>query len=87
VGKASVRVDPKNIEAMQDWPFPNNLKILRIFLGLTGYYHKFVKNYGELVAPLTSLIKKKFLHLDSYNWSGLSNLEGEHVHHSSPDPS
>jgi hypothetical protein len=40
VGKDGVRVDPKRIEAMQDWPHPKTLKILRGFLGLTGYYRK-----------------------------------------------
>jgi hypothetical protein len=38
VGKDGVRVDPKKIEAMQDWPHPKTLKNLRGFLGLTGYY-------------------------------------------------
>jgi hypothetical protein len=38
IGKVSVRVDPKKIEAMQDWPHPRTLKILHGFLGLTGYY-------------------------------------------------
>jgi hypothetical protein len=54
VGKDGVRVDPKNIEAMQDWPHPKTLKSFRGFLGLTGYYHKFVKNYGKISAPLTA---------------------------------
>jgi hypothetical protein len=58
VDKDGVRVDPENIEAMQDWPHPKTLKSLRGFLGLTRYYHKFVKNYGKIVAPLTSLLKK-----------------------------
>jgi hypothetical protein len=57
VGKDDVRVDPKNIEAMQDWPNPKNLKILREFLGLTGYYRKFLKNYGKTAAPLIALLK------------------------------
>ena len=35
VGKAGVRVDPKKIEAMQDWPRPKTLKILHGFMGLT----------------------------------------------------
>jgi hypothetical protein len=41
---ARVVVDPKKIEAMQDWPHPKTLKILRGFMGLSGYYSKFVKN-------------------------------------------
>ena len=48
VGYDSVRVDPKKIQAMQEWPHPKTLKILRGFLGLTGYYRKFVCNYGKL---------------------------------------
>jgi hypothetical protein len=48
-GKSGIRVDPKKIEAMQDWPCPKTLKILCGFLGLTGYYHNFVKNYGKIV--------------------------------------
>jgi hypothetical protein len=60
VGKDGVRVDLKNIEAMQDWPHPKTLKILHGFLGLTGYYHKVVKNYGNL----TTLLKK-----NSFTWT------------------
>jgi hypothetical protein len=58
VGKAGVKVDPKNIEAMQDWPRPKILKILCRFMGLTCYYRTFVKNYGNIRAPLTALLKK-----------------------------
>jgi hypothetical protein len=64
VGKVGVRVDPKKIEAMQDWPRPKTLKILCGFLGLTGYYHKFVKNYGNIVVPLTALLKN-----NSFTWT------------------
>jgi hypothetical protein len=64
VGKDGVRVDPKKIEAMQDWPHPKTLKILSGFLGLTGYYRKFVKNYGKIAAPLTALLKK-----NSFTWT------------------
>jgi hypothetical protein len=64
VGKAGVRVDPKNIEAMKDWPHPNTLKILPRFLVLTGYYRNFVNNYGKIVAPLTALLKK-----NSFTWT------------------
>jgi hypothetical protein len=64
VGKAGVKVDLKKIEAMQYWPHPKNLKILHVFLGLTGYYIKFVKNYGKIVTPLTTLLKN-----NSFTWT------------------
>jgi hypothetical protein len=60
VGKADIRVDPKKIEDVKDLPHPKTLKILRGFLGLTGYYRKFVKNYGNISAPLTALLKKNY---------------------------
>ena len=57
-GKDGVRVDPKKIATMQEWPRPKTLKNLRGILGHNGYYRKFVKNYGEIAAPFTSLLNK-----------------------------
>jgi hypothetical protein len=64
VGKNDVRVDPKKIEAMQNWPHPKTLKILHGFLDLIGYYCKFVKNYRKIAALLTALLKK-----NSFTWT------------------
>ena len=64
VGKNGVRVDPKKIEAMQDWPHPKTLKRLRGFLGLTRYYRKFVKNYGKIATALTAFLKN-----NSFTWT------------------
>jgi hypothetical protein len=63
--ESGVRVDQGKIKAMVEWHFPTNIKALRWYLGLTGYYIKFIKGYGSIVAPLTSMLKKNAFHWDA----------------------
>jgi hypothetical protein len=64
VSHEGVKVEPNKIKAMMDWPIPKKLKNLRGFLGLTGYYRKFVRNYGRIETPLMTLTKK-----DAFSWT------------------
>lgn len=58
VSKDGVAADPSKIQAILYWPIPDNVKQLRGFLGLTGYYRKFVFNYGCIYQLLYQLTKK-----------------------------
>lgn len=53
-----VKVDKNKIFARISWPQPTNILELHGFLGLTGYYGKFVKNYNIIAQPLTNLLKR-----------------------------
>ncbi|CAB0037858.1 unnamed protein product [Trichogramma brassicae] len=58
VGNGEIRMDPENISAMKDFPAPTNAKKLKQFLGLAGYYRKFIKNYASIARPLRKFLKK-----------------------------
>ena len=59
-----IEPDHSKIIVMLEWPVPNNQRDLRGFLGLTGFYRKFIKGYAAIVAPLTSLLCK-----NNFSWT------------------
>ncbi|XP_026441777.1 uncharacterized protein LOC113340943 [Papaver somniferum] len=59
-----VCADPNKVTCMQNWPVPKNIKELRGFVGLTGYYKNFVQGYSLISKPLTNLLKN-----DSFLWT------------------
>jgi hypothetical protein len=64
VSHEGVKVDPQKIKAIREWPIPKTLNNIRGFLVLIGYYRKFVKNYGLIVAPIKMSLKN-----EDFSWT------------------
>ncbi|XP_073051286.1 uncharacterized protein [Primulina eburnea] len=65
ISKEGVSVDPKKVEAITSWPRPKTVAEIRSFLGLAGYYRKFVEGFSSIATPLTKLTQKN----SKFNWS------------------
>ena len=58
VSKAGVTVDPLKVKAVTDWPQPKSVNDIRSFLGLAGYYLRFIKDFSLVASPMTKLTRK-----------------------------
>ena len=58
VTSEGVRPDPEKVKAIKNFPIPKNTTDVKSFLGLTGYYRKFIPQFSKIAKPLTELLKK-----------------------------
>ena len=65
VSAEGISVDPQKVEAILNWKPPTSVIEIRSFLGLAGYYRKFVEGFSKIVAPLTRLTRKE----EPFSWS------------------
>jgi hypothetical protein len=61
ISSQGVVTDPAKVEDVRSWPQPASVKDLCSFLGLAGYYRKFVKHFAVIAKPLTDLLRKNVL--------------------------
>ncbi len=59
VSKEGFKPDPGNVEAIVRMKPPTNVKEVRRFLGMCGFYRKHIENFSSLASPLTNLTRKK----------------------------
>ena len=71
ISRDGIIVEPSNIEAIFNWANLTNVSKVRSFLGLAGYYRRFVEGFSSITTPLTRLTQKKMQSL-----IGLMNVKG-----------
>ncbi|KAI3756929.1 hypothetical protein L6452_04461 [Arctium lappa] len=71
-----MEMDPKKVEAVTTWPFPKTQKQVRSFLGLAGYYRRFIQGYASIAAPLSDLLQK-----DGFRWGEREHKAFEDLKH------
>ncbi|KAL4319614.1 hypothetical protein GQ457_18G008700 [Hibiscus cannabinus] len=65
ISAKGIKVDPKKVQMILDWRPPRNVGKVRSFLGLVGYYIRFVKGFSAIALPLTKLLRKD----QPFEWS------------------
>ena len=58
-------MEEQKVKAIEDWPIPMNVKEVRSFLGLAGFYRKFIKNFSKICAPVTNLLRQD----ETFQWT------------------
>ena len=58
ISQDGISVDPRKVEAVLDWSSPTSVTEVRSFLGLAGYYRRFIENFLKIAVPLTNLTRK-----------------------------
>ncbi|KAJ8761995.1 hypothetical protein K2173_006597 [Erythroxylum novogranatense] len=77
ISETGVHVDPKKIEAVVNWHAPTTVTEVRSFLGLAGYYRRFVEGFSIIATPLTKLLRKN----QKFVWSDECQRSFEELKH------
>lgn len=58
ISKEGISADPEKLGVMREYPRPRNVKALRRYLGMTGYYRRLIRDYSRIASSLTDMLKK-----------------------------
>jgi hypothetical protein len=58
ISSKGISVDPNKVQEVMDWKAPTSVHQIRSFLGLAGYYHRFIPDFSKIAKPMTELLKK-----------------------------
>ena len=75
INDKGIHVDPAKIEAVKNWEAPKTPSEIRSFLGLAGYYRRFIKNFSKIALPLTALTQKE----KKFEWGELQTKAFEEL--------
>ncbi|CAM4663841.1 unnamed protein product [Caretta caretta] len=59
MGSTYLKPEPAKVEAIRDWPAPQTKKQVQVFIGIVGYYRRFVPRFSSIATPITELCKKE----------------------------
>jgi hypothetical protein len=65
ISAEGIAVDPRKIQEVLEWKSPKSVTQIRSFLGLAGYYHRFIPNFSKIAKPMTQLLEKEA----KFKWS------------------
>jgi hypothetical protein len=59
ISSEGISVDPTKVQEVMDWKPPTSVHQIQSFLGLAGYYHRFIPDFSKIAKPMTELLKKE----------------------------
>ena len=64
ISEGGISINPSKIQDVLNWKAPTSVPEIRSFLGLVGYYRRFIPDFSKIAKPMTELLKKRV----KFNW-------------------
>ncbi|EFA05054.2 Retrovirus-related Pol polyprotein from transposon 297-like Protein [Tribolium castaneum] len=65
LSEGTIKPSPRKVKALTETPVPSNIKSVRQFMGLAGYFRRFIQGFSKITAPITALLRKDQV----FNWT------------------